>query len=339
MTARRAFIGLVGAGIVMAPLDVAAQREDRLPRIALVFNNTPVVKMAGAHAEERTVRQFVQGLRELGYIEGRNIVIERRSAEGRSERMRTLMQELVDLRVDAIVTAGPGALAAQRATDTIPIVALFDDPDSVGLTGSLARPGRNITGMTDSAGSAIHGKRLQLLKEAAPKCERVAAIDYKYVDMRTTPGAHLRRRVVEAAARELNVTLIAVGIDRADEFPRAFEEIINGRADALIEMGTPLTYAHRHLLIDFAARRRLPAVYSEREFTEAGGLMSYAADADDQWRRMAAYVDKLLKGAKPADLPIEQPARFELIINLHTAKELGLAIPKPLLLRADEVIQ
>ena len=203
MTTRRAFIGFVGAAIVCAPLDVAAQRQGGLPRIALVLNNTPLAKMA-----RRIVRQFAQGLRELGYVEGRNIVIERRSAEGQSERMRSLMQELVDLKVDVIVTSGRGAAAAQRATDTIPIVAMVDDPDSVGLTGSLARPDRNITGITDNAGAAIHGKRLQLLKEAAPKCERVVAIDYKYVDSRTTPCTHLRLRALEAAARDLNVTLI-----------------------------------------------------------------------------------------------------------------------------------
>jgi ABC-type uncharacterized transport system substrate-binding protein len=337
MTGHREFIGLVAACVVTAPLDARAQPAAKLPRVALVFPSVPLVDMVGPDPVDRNAREFVHRLRELGHVEGRNISIERRSAEGQLERLPVLMKELVELRVDVIVTVGNGAHDAQLATSTIPIVVWIDDPVAVGLTSNLGRPTRNVTGVSGTTSPAIHGKRLQLLKEAAPKSLRVAAIDFKYVDSIVTPGTHLRRLAAEAAARDLGVKLIAVGVDNPEDFEQAFAAIVRERADALIDMGTPNNFAHRRRIIDFAARQRLPAIYARREFPEAGGLMSYAP-SELPGGRMAVYVDSILKGAKPSDLPFEQPTKFELVINLKTAARLGLAIPQSLLLAAEVVV-
>lgn len=292
--------------------------------------------MAGPDPADSNVRAFLHRLGELGHVEGRNISIERRSAGGQLERLPALMAELVELRVDVIVAVGNAAHDAQLATSKIPIVAWIDDPVVAGLTSDLARPTRNITGVSGTASPAIYGKRLQLLKEAAPQTRRVAAIDFKYVDSVVTPGTHLRRLAAEAAARDLGLTLVAVGVDAPDEFEQAFAIIEKERADAIIDMGTPNNFVHRRRIIDFAAQRRLPAIYARRESPEAGGLMSYAP-RELPGSRMAVYVDKILKGAKPSDLPFEQPTNFELVINLKTARLLGLAIPQSLLMAADVI--
>jgi len=292
--------------------------------------------MVGAKPVDSNVRAFVSRLHELGHVEGRNFSIERRSAEGQLDRLAVLMKELVVLPVDVIVTVGNAANDAQLATNTIPIVAWIDDPVAAGLTSSLGRPTGNVTGVSGTASPAIYGKRLQLLKEGAPRSLRVAAIDFKYVDSIVTPGTHLRRLAAEAAARDLGVTLIAVGVDNPKDFEEAFAIIVRERADAIIDMGTPNNFAHRRRIIDFAAQRRLPAIYARREFCEAGGLMSYAP-RDLPGDRMATYVDRILKGAKPSDLPFEQPTNFALVINLKTAAALGLAIPQSLLLAAEVV--
>ena len=339
MSTRRMFIDTFAAVVLTSPLCARAQRTDKVPRVALVFNAVPVAEMTGPDPLERSARAFVHGLRDLGYVDGRNIVIERRSGQGLPERMPALMQELVDFRVDVIVTVGPGAVYAQRATDTVPIVAVIDDPEALGLTASLGRPTRNMTGASDSAAPEIHGKRLQLLKELAPKSARVAVIDFRYIDSRATPGTHLRRRNTEVAASAMGLTLIPVGVDKPEDLEQAFAVMTRDRADALLETGSPIFYAHRRLIIDFAARQGMAAVYTSSEFAESGGLMSYGVNTADHWRRVAAYVDKILKGAKPRDLPFEQPNKFELVINLKTAKALGLTVPQSLLLRADEVIQ
>ena len=338
MIRRRVFIGVATTCAVSASLDARAQAAAKLPRVALVFPSVPLADMVGPDPADRVARAFVHGLRDLGYVEGRSISIERRSAEAQFERLPELMRELVKLRVDVIATVGQGARDAQLATGTIPIVAWIDDPVAVGLTASLGRPTRNVTGLSGTASPAIHGKRLQLLKEAAPKSVRIAAIDYKYIDSTVTRGTHFRLRAAEAAARELGVALIAVGVDKPEDFEQAFASLVRDRADAIIDMGTPNNFVHRHQIVDFAARQRLPAIYTQREFAESGGLMSYAP-TDVPGARMAAYVDSILKGAKPADLPFEQPTKFKVVINLKTAKALGLTIPQPLLLRADELIQ
>lgn len=336
MMDRRAFIGTAAVGALMVSPRAHAQRAGKLPRVALVFNNIPVAEMAGANAVSRLARAFVHGLRDLGLIEGRNILIERRSAEGRYERLPGLMQELLALQVDVIAAIGPAVGAARRATDKIPIVAVATDglDDVGGGAASLSRPGRNVTGLTGEIGVGVNGKRLQLLKEAAPKASRVA-----FLGQGSRPIHRYWRPDTEAAARALGLTLIWVGADTPEEFEAAFAAIAKDRADTLFVDGTAVNYAHTRPIIEFAARLRLPAVYPFREGPEAGGLMSYGSNLADLFRRAATYVDKILKGAQPGDLPIEQPTKFELVINLKTARALGLTIPQTLLLRVDEVIE
>lgn len=338
MTGRRKFLGLVAACAVTVSASrfARAQPAAKTPRVAFVHPSVPLAEMVGTNPVDSNVRAFVHRLHELGHVEGRSLSIERRSAEGQLERLPVLMKELVELRVDVIVAVGNAVNEAQLATSTIPIVAWIDDPVAAGLTSSLSRPTRNVTGVSGTASPAIYGKRLQLLKEAAPRSLRVAAIDFKYVDSVVTLGTHLRRFAAEAAARDLGVTLIAVGVDNPEDFEQAFAIIVRERADAIVDMGTPNNFAHRRRIIDFAAQRQLPAIYARREFPEAGGLMSYAP-RDLPGGRMAVYVDRILKGAKPSDLPFEQPTNFELVINLKTAASLGLAIPQSLLLTAEVV--
>jgi putative ABC transport system substrate-binding protein len=249
------------------------------------------------------------------------------------------MDEMVALRVNVIVASAHGAQDAASATDTIPIVANVDDPVEIGLTATLARPNRNVTGVTDSPGLSIHSKRLQLLKEVAPTAKRVAALDWKYVDSRTTPGTHARRREIETTAQQLGITLIAVGADSVDELDRALAVCVTEHADALLEMDNPVAFAGRRAIVEFALRNRLPAVYSSREFVDVGGLLSYGTSLPAVFGRMAEYVDKILRGAKIIDLPWEHPTTFELLVNMKTANALGLAMPQSMLLRASEVVR
>jgi putative ABC transport system substrate-binding protein len=305
-----------------------SQRAEKLPQVALVFNNVAVAGMT-AHPMDRA---FVDGLRNLGLVEGRNIEIERRSADGRYERLPSLMQEMLALQVDVIVTAGPGVGAARRATDTIPIVAVAADGlDEGGGAASLARPGRNFTGLTSDVGLVgLNGKRLQLLKEAAPKISRVA-----FLGQSSRPSDRRWHPDTEAAAHALGLTLIWVGADTREEFEAEFAAIAKDRADALYVDATNVNYANLRPITEFAAKLRLPTIYPFREGPEAGGLISYGSNLADLFRRAATFVDKILKGAKPGDLPIEQPTKFELVINLQTAKALGLAIPPSLRLQAE----
>jgi putative tryptophan/tyrosine transport system substrate-binding protein len=260
------------------PFTSWAQPRPKPPRVALVFNAPPVADVMGAEPAYRYARAFVHRLRELGYVEGRDIVLERHSSEGQIDRLPALMQDLVERRVDLIVTAGPGAQEAIRATRTIPIVAVVDDPVGSGVTESMARPTLNATGVTDSAGLEMHSKRLQLLKVVAPKSTRVAVLDFKYVDRRTAPGTHLRRVQIEATARTLGISLIPVGVDDVNDLDPALSAAVRQSADSLIEMGHPVTLAGRRTIVEFAARNRLPAVYSDRAFVDIGGLLSYGAD-------------------------------------------------------------
>ena len=292
--------------------------------------------MQGPKPADGLTQEFVQRLRELGYVDGKSIFIERRSAEGEPERLPRIMNALVDLKVDVIVTLGRGVLAARRATSTLPIVALLDDPVAAGVTASLSRPSQNVTGVTFISGIAILGKSLQLLKQAAPGLRRVAVFDFKYVDANVTSPVHRRRLVVEAAARDLGLTLISIGVDSADDLGQAFAVVDRERVDALMDITSSVTYVHRRRIIDFAAARRLPAIYVCRTCVEEGGLMSYASSSDEAVR-LAEYVDKILRGAKPADLPFEQPSKYELVVNLKTAALLGLTIPQSLLLVAEVV--
>jgi putative ABC transport system substrate-binding protein len=281
------------------------------------------------------VKAFQDGLRQLGYIEGQNITFVIRSPEEGGKPLADLAAELVSLNVNVIVTAGPPATrAAKNATGTIPIVmATMGDPVESGFVASLARPGGNVTGLSLMA-PELAGKRLQLLKEVVPRASRVAMLSNP-----TNPGSALTVRETEAAARVLGVQLQPLEMRAPEEIDRAFEAAIRGRASALIVVDNPLVLSHRARIVALAAKSRLPAIYGFREVVEAGGLMSYAADLSDLLRRAATYVDKILKGAKPADLPVEQPTKFEFVINLKTAKALGLTIPQAILFRADQVIQ
>jgi putative tryptophan/tyrosine transport system substrate-binding protein len=302
---RLALILPIAIAVVVAPFAVAAQQAAKVWRIALVLNTIPVAAMAGTDPIDRYSRAFVHGLRDLGYVEGRNIRIERRSAEGQLGRVPALVQELVGLKVDVMVMSGNiGTRAARQATDTIPIVGVtVDDPVALGLATSLARPGGNVTGLsTGSVDWGYTSKRLELLKEAVPKVSRVAVI-------RPSPEPHRPTWLpeTEAAARALGLTLKIVVVDRPEDFEKAVATITQDRPEALMVAGNTLNIGHRNEIIDFAASRRLPTMYATREYSESGGLMAYGPDLTDQFRRAASYVDKVLKGANPGDLPIEQP--------------------------------
>jgi putative ABC transport system substrate-binding protein len=326
-------IGLAGT------LEARSQLQHGPLKVGIIFSTVPRADMTGVDPINPYARAFVHGLRARGYAEGPDLILERRSAEGRSERMQGLVEELVSLPVDVIVTSSTGATAAARATRNIPIVANIDDPVGLGLTDSLSRPSRNVTGLTDSPDLTIHSKRLQLLKEIAPRATRVAVIDFKYIDSRATPGAHLRRRELEAAARRLGLSIVPVEADNIDELARALARSAEQRPDSMIEVGAPVALAGRQAIAEFAARERLPAVYSAREFTEAGGLLAYGTDIPALFERLAEYVGKLLKGTKVSDLPFEHPTKFELVVNMKAARDLGLEVPRSLLLRASDIIQ
>jgi putative ABC transport system substrate-binding protein len=268
-------------------------------------------------------------------VEGRNIAIEYRWAEGKVERLPAFAVELLGLKVDVIVAVStPDALAARKATRTIPIVFVTaGDPVDSGLVAGIARPGGNVTGLSLLAPEIV-ARQLQTLKEAVPKASRVAVLSNS-----ANPNTPLLVKETEAAARSLGVRLQLLGVRGDDAFDSAFSAVTKERPDALFVLFDPLLFLHRTRIVEFANKNRLPAMYAHREFAEVGGLMAYGADLRDNYRRAAIYVDKILKGAKPADLPVEQPTKFELVINLKTAKALGLTIPQSLLQRADEVIQ
>jgi len=332
VTTRREFIGTLAGGIVVSPLAAEAQQAAKVARIG--YLTITDLTAATRHLHEA----FRQGLRDLGYVEGRNVVIEYRFAEGKRERLPALAAELVALKVDVIVAPStPAALAAKQATKTIPIVfAGVPDPVTSGLVTSLARPGGNVTGLSFLAPELV-GKRLELLALAVPGVTRVAFL--------WQPGAVGERtekdmlKGAEVAARALGVRLQFLEARGPEDFDRAFSDMTRARAGALTVWTTAMLVNERRRLVDLAAKNRLPALYTWREFVDAGGLMSYGANVADSFRRVATYVDKILKGAKPSDLPVEQPTKFELIINLKTAKALGLTIPQSVLGRADEVIQ
>jgi len=318
--------------LALAPLAVKAQPVDKTPRIGVLVGGA----RAGTPDGQYLWDAFLQGLRAHGYVEGQNIVIEWRYARGGAPMLPGLAAELVRLGVDLIVVGGgdPVILVAKEATGTIPIVmAVSTDPVGTRLITSLARPGGNVTGSSIQAPEGA-GKRLELLKEAAPRASRVAVL------WNAVPaGKVIEFRETQVAARALGVTLQSVEVRGPHDFDRAFSAIATGRPDALIVFSETLTLTHRQRIVDFAARSRLPMISETRQFAAAGGLLTYGASLPDLFRRAAYYVDKILKGAKPADLPVEQPAKFELVINLKTAKTLGLTIPQSILVRADEIIQ
>jgi putative ABC transport system substrate-binding protein len=324
MNARREFLVTFALATLAAPRTFYAWAAGRVYRIGLLSNNR------GPHLEA-----FHRSLRELGYVEGRNLVLEDRSAEGRSERLPNLAAELVRLNVDVLVAPDPpSAAAAKAATKSIPIVIRSsNDPVEAGFVASLARPGGNITGVY-SLYAELTPKRLEILKEAIPRLARVAVLwnpDF--------PGTLPRWDETQIAAKALGLELHSLEVRRSEELEEAFKSALAARAGAVITLRNPIFVTQKHRLIALAARARLPAMYDEREFIDAGGLMAYGANLDELYRRTGAYADKILKGAKPGDLPVEQPTKLELVINLKTARALGLTMPPSLLLRAARVIE
>ena len=326
MIDRRTFIGRVAGGLLAAPLAARAQQVGKVYRIG-ILETIPAARNAA------NLDALRKGLRDLGYVEGRNLVIEYRSADGRAERFPDLASELVRLKVDLIVTRGtPAARAAKNATGTIPVVmATMGDPHAI--VASFAHPGGNITGVTTFS-TELTGKRIELLKELVPSLSRVALLHNM-----GNPAAPPEWEETKTAARSLGLQAELLDVRSQDDLGRAFELAVRQHVDGLLIGIDGLTQMHQQTIVDLVARNRLPAAYPAREFVEAGGLMAYAVSYPDLYFRFASFVDKIFKGAKPGDLPIEQPTKFELVINLKTVKALGLTVPQSVLLRADEFIQ
>jgi putative ABC transport system substrate-binding protein len=322
------FSVLVVAALIFPLVSVAeAQQAGKAPRIGYLLDGS------SSSAADR-VDTFRDGLRELGYVEGKNIVIDYRYAEGRFDRFPELAAELVRLKVYVIVAVSTvAARAAKNATRTIPIVALSGDPVETGLVASVARPGGNVTGLASLA-PELSTKRLELLKEIVSKVSLVAVLWNP-----NGPAPVLAFKETQLAAKRLGLLLQSLEARSPDDFESAFGGAIRERASALLVISDPLTNTHQRRIAELAAKNRLPAIYPIREFVQAGGLMAYAPDRLEQYRRVAYYVDKILKGAKPADLPVEQPTKFEFVINLKAAKQIGLTIPPNVLARADKVIR
>jgi putative ABC transport system substrate-binding protein len=323
---RREFVALVGGAVGTWPLAACAQQRERMARIGVLWPGAPPDKWDEA---------FRQGLRAHGYVEGRNILLEYRWAEGNQERLPILAQELARLPLDVIVTLSARAiLAVKEATTSIPIVfAGTSDPVRTGFVASLARPGGNLTGLSLMAAD-LAGKRLELIKSVVPGASRIAML-WNASDQ----GMAIRVEQAQLAAPAVHVTLLSPELRTLADLENAFVTLTRDRPDALLVFVDPFTVAHRRRIVDFAAANRLPAIYEDRVFADAGGLMSYGPSIEDICRRAATYVDKILKGAKPGDLPIEQPTKFELIINLKTAKALDLEVPLQFQQLANEVIE
>ena len=315
-------------GILLVPLLADAQQSKKVPRIGFLASSS-------AERDQSRLDAFQQGLRELGYSEGKNIVIEQRYAAGQFEKLPELATELVRLKVDILVVEGaPAAHAAKNATGTIPIVVgNAADPVGTGLVASLARPGGNITGLSDF-NLAVVTKRLELLKEVVPSASRVAVLLNP-----ANPTNPLQLKEIQAVAPALGVTLLPLEVKVADDIDRAFTTIRKERPGALIVIGDPMIGSEQRRISELVVKNRLPAIYGSGGYVDAGGLMSYGTNFEDLYRRAATFVDKILKGRKPADLPVEQPMKFELIINLKAAKQIGLTIPPEVLFRADKVIK
>jgi putative ABC transport system substrate-binding protein len=329
MLDRRAFLAGMG-GVVVTPLLAKAQPAVKTPRIGLLLTNS-----RDEVARNPRGQAFLQGLRDVGWIEGQTLAIERRYADGQVGRLADLATELVGLKVDVIVAAAaPAARAAKNATSSIPVVIIDPgDPVGSGLVASLAHPGGNVTGVTSIA-PELAAKRLGTLREAAPGIARVATLFNAAI-----PPAEIAIDETLAAARMLGLRVQSVPVHGPEGFTEAFATIVRDRLDALVVFPDPTTFAKQEAIVSFASANRIPALFGAKEFVEVGGLMSYGPSYPAMFRRAAYYVDRILKGAKPVDLPIEQPTKFELVINLKTAKALGLTIPQSLLLRADQIIQ
>jgi putative ABC transport system substrate-binding protein len=325
---RREFITLLGGAAAAWPLRAGAQQAGKVYRIGVLEMTSATLNVANVYA-------LRAGLRQLGYFEGQNLVIEYRSADGRDDRFPGLARELLALKVDVIVTRGtPAAKAAKNATSTVPVVmAASGDPLGTGLVTSLSRPGGNITGLSAIVGE-LAPKRLELIREIVPGLARIAVLANTSNDAVRRDWAR-----IETAARSLGVQSQLLDLRESDALGPTFDDASARRADALVVVIDAITQANQQRIVDLAMKHRLPAIYSSREFVDAGGLISYGVSYPDLYRRAATYVDKILKGTKPADLPVVQPTKFELVINLKTAKALGIEVPPTLSARADEVIE
>jgi putative ABC transport system substrate-binding protein len=325
---RKFFAIAISVLILAATTSVEAQQAKQIPRIGFLGNST-------ADLEANLIGPFREGLRELGYVEGRSISIEWRWAEGKYERFPSLIAELIASKVDLIVTAGtPASVAVKKATTSIPLVMIaVGDPVGTGLITSLAHPGGNITGVS-SISPELDGKRLELLREVIPKISHIAVLWNP-----VSPLQVVAERETQDAAQKLGMKMLSLGVKAAEELDKAFAAVLNERAGALLVLADRLFLHHRKRIMDFATKHRLPGVHAYVELVEAGGLMSYGPSYPGMHKRAAYFVDKILKGAKPADLPVERPAKFELVINLKAAKQIGVTIPPSVLYRADRVIK
>ena len=329
---RRTFLTTLAGALLTTPLAAKAQQVKKSPRVAFIFANTPEAELAPPNPRNRAARAFLEGMHQLGWIDAQNITIEWRTVAGHPERYAAAVQELVKLPADVVVTSGTaGAIAMRQASSSIPIVVAGGNLVEDGLAQSLAHPGGTVTGLTGAASPEIWGKRAQLLKEVCSQVSRAVFF--------SPPRSRNWSVTLEEAARILGLTLAPAEVTAPDGFEIAFASIRRARVDAIILGYSPFFWANRRKIIEFAANEHLPAMYWDRIYAESGGLMSYGADLADIDGLAAIYVDKILRGAKPADLPIEQPTKYELVINLKTAKALGLTIPPSLLARADEVFQ
>jgi putative ABC transport system substrate-binding protein len=328
MMRRREFITLLGGAAAAWPLAASAQQPTKVPTIGFLGAES-------ASTNQHFFDAFREGMREHGYIVGKNITLVERWAEGRNERFPELIGELLGLKVDVILAVSvPAGLAAKRGTATIPIVFIASDPLGTGLVASLARPGANLTGFSLFLGDEFSSKWLELLKEAVPHVSDVALLWNP-----TNPASSHYVTVLRGAADKLGIVLQLQPVNDPDQFEHAFTTIVAARAQALVVVVDPLTVRYRGRIVELATTNQLPAMYGFREFVDVGGLIAYGVNVPYLCRRAAVYVDKIVKGATPADLPVEQPTRFELVINLKTAKALSLEIPPTLLARADEVIE
>jgi putative ABC transport system substrate-binding protein len=323
---RRRFVVLFGSAVVAGAPVVRAQSA--IPKIGYLW-------LGAADDEDSTKRGLRQGLADLGYVEGRNILVDYRYADGHEQRLAALISELIDAKVDIIVAPGSVVTrAVQKATTSIPVVTVNGDPVGSGFVQSLGRPGGNITGLSLNAGPLIAGKYLELLHEIVPGARRITTV--------ANTSAHpavVDAQVMRKVADDLGITLLTHEVQSLRDLALAFDAIATERSDAMIVDGDVLLVSYRRSIVEFAASHRLPTMYGHRDFVDAGGLIAYGASIFAIWRRAASYVDRILKGAKPAELPVEQPTEFKLVLNLKTAKALGLAIPQIVRARADEVIE
>jgi putative ABC transport system substrate-binding protein len=332
---------MIGRLVICLPLTVflltvavaQAQQPKKIPRVGVA--HVGFLSITSPAAISSRIEAFRHGLRELGYLEGKNIVIEERYAEGKIDRLRAMAADLLRLKTDVILTGGPlGTLVAKEATVTIPIVMAFDnDPVGARFVASLARPGGNITGLSTHY-PEITGKQLELLKEILPRLSRIAVLGNS-----NEPGSAQSQRETELAAKAFGVQLEYLDVQNPQDIETAFRDARKNRADGVVVLASAVFLSHRKQLADLAVKHRVAAVYQAGEYVEVGGFMSYGVSISDLFRRAATYVDKIVKGAKPADLPVEQPTKFELIINLKAAKEIGLTVPPNVLARADRVIK